>query len=64
MGSRELAKNAANALKDHKGAIIKEHGPIAIGKIVEEAFVMICSIEHACKVKYFADLFLRGTGTG
>ncbi|MCK4802296.1 class II aldolase/adducin family protein, partial [bacterium] len=59
VGSKELAQNAANVLKDHKGAIIKEHGPIAIGKIVEEAFVTICSIEHACKVKYFADLFSR-----
>jgi len=59
VGSKELAQNAANALKDHKGAIIKEHGSIAIGKIVEEAFVTICSIEHACRVKYFADLILR-----
>jgi L-fuculose-phosphate aldolase len=62
VGSRELAQNAANALKDHKGAIIKEHGPIAIGKIIEEAFVTICSIEHACKVKYFTDLFLQDKG--
>ena len=59
VGSKELAQNAANALKDHKGAIIREHGPIAMGKIVEEAFVTICSIEHACKVKYFADLLLQ-----
>lgn len=61
-GSKELAQNAANALKDHKGAIIKEHGPIAIGKTVQEAFLTISSIEHACKVKYFADLFLRDKG--
>lgn len=62
VGSEELARNAAIALKNHKGAIIKEHGPIAMGKIVEEAFVTICSIEHVCKVKYFADLLLQRKG--
>ncbi len=62
VGSKELARNAANALKDHKGAIIKEHGPITMGKIVEDAFVTICSIEHACQVKYFTDLLLKRKG--
>jgi L-fuculose-phosphate aldolase len=56
VGTPELAQACAAALSDHKGAIIKGHGPIAVGKIVEEAFVHICSVEHACRVKYHVDL--------
>lgn len=55
-GSKELAKNAVRALKKYKGIIIKEHGSIAIGKTLEEAYVHICSIEHSCKIKYYKDL--------
>ncbi|NIM05416.1 MAG: aldolase [Armatimonadetes bacterium] len=55
-GSAELAEKAAAALSDHKACIIRGHGPIATGKIVEEAFVNICSVEHVCKVKYYIDL--------
>ena len=62
VGSPELAQAAAAALADHRGAIIKGHGPIAVGKIVEEAFVHICSVEHACRVKYFVDLAQQGAG--
>jgi len=59
-GSRELADAASKALADHRGAIIRGHGSIAAGKIMEEVYVYICSIEHACKVKYFADLARGG----
>jgi len=55
VGSQELAEQSASALADHKAAIIKGHGPIAVGKIVEEAYVHICCVEHACQVKYFVD---------
>jgi len=55
-GSKQLADAAAKALADHKGAIIRGHGPIAAGKIMEEVYIYICSIEHACKVKYHVDL--------
>lgn len=59
IGSKELAKNASEALKDSKVAIIRGHGSIAIGKIMEEAYVHICTVEHACKVKYYFDLMKR-----
>ncbi len=62
VGSTELAHNAADALKDHKAVIIKGHGTIAIGKILEEAYVHTCCVEHACKVKYFVDLQNALTG--
>jgi len=55
VGSKTLAKNLALALKDHKGAIIKGHGPFARGMTVDEAYVVLSSIEHACHVKYFVE---------
>lgn len=54
-GSKKLADNAAYAFKDHKGVIIKEHGTMAVGRTIEEAYNIICSIEHVCKIKYFLD---------
>lgn len=53
IGSPELAENAAAALADHKACIIRGHGTIAVGKIVEDAFVSACSVEHSCKVMYY-----------
>lgn len=56
IGTPELAKNTSNALRDHKGAIVYSHGTFAIGKILEEAYVIITQIEHSCKLKYFYEL--------
>ncbi len=55
-GSSELAERVTLALFEYRGAIIKGHGPIARGDTVDEAYMFICIIEHACKVKYFADI--------
>lgn len=52
VGSEELASNLAAALSQHKAAIVRGHGTFATGKILEEAFVNTCSVEHACKVHY------------
>ncbi len=52
IGSEELARNAASALRDHKGTIARGHGTFARGATVDEAFVILSSIEHACMVKY------------
>lgn len=61
-GSKELAQKAAQAFKEHKGIIIGEHGTMAAGSTIEEAYNIICSIEHVCKVKYFLDTFLTHQG--
>ncbi len=55
-GTPELAKNTSDALKDHKGVLVLGHGTFAIGKILEEAYVITAQIEHSCKVKYYCDL--------
>ena len=56
IGSDELARNAARALRDHKGLVVRGHGTFARGATVDEAFVILSSVEHACTVKYFCDL--------
>lgn len=56
-GSDRLAENAAKALKNHKGVIVKGHGTFAIGKNLEEAYAVVSSIEQVCKIKYYTDLY-------
>ncbi len=57
IGSQELATNAASALRDHKGIVALGHGTFARGATVDEAFVIISSIEHACTVKYLQAIY-------
>ncbi|MQY54031.1 MAG: hypothetical protein GH149_01890 [Methanosarcinales archaeon] len=52
---RKNGGNAANALRDHKGIVVQGHGTFARGATVDEAFVILSSIEHACTVKYLVD---------
>ncbi len=55
IGSPELATNVASALRDHKAVIAYGHGTFARGATVDEAFVILSSVEHACMVKYLVD---------
>lgn len=54
-GSIELAESASSALKKHNVFIAKRHGVFAAGKNMEEAYVYICLVEQACKIKYFTE---------
>ncbi len=56
IGTAQLAANTSDTLRDHKGAIVFSHGTFAIGKILEEAYVITTQIEHSCKLKYYYDL--------
>ncbi len=56
IGSDELARNAASTLRDHKGIVARGHGAFVRGATVDEAFVILSSIEHACMVKYLLDM--------
>lgn len=55
-GSRELAQKSAQALKNHRGVIVRGHGTFGVGKDLKEAYLTVSSIEQSCKIKYFADL--------
>ncbi len=51
-GSEELAANMAAALTRYPAAIARGHGAFAAGRTLDEAYIGICSLEHACKVHY------------
>lgn len=55
IGSKEMAVNLSEALQEREGAIVKGHGTFAIGKILEEAFVVTAMIEHSAMLKYLVD---------
>ncbi len=54
-GTQELAENTSEALKEHRGAVVSGHGTFAMGKTLEEAYVVTALIEHSCKVRYYFD---------
>ena len=56
IGSNELADNVSSALATHKAAIVYSHGTFAIGRVLDEAYVMTTQVEHSCKIKYWYDL--------
>jgi len=57
--TQELAENAAKALKDARGAIIRGHGPVVRGSDFKDAFVALASIEFTAQVKYLTDIASR-----
>lgn len=56
IGSRELAENTAQALSEHRGAVVYSHGTFAVGKALSEAYVVTTQLEHSCRVKYLYEL--------
>ncbi len=56
-GTKELANNVAVALKNYRGVLVKGHGTFARGDNLQEAYTVVCSIEQACKIKYFTELY-------
>ncbi len=62
VGTEKLAETAAQRIKEHKGIIIRGHGTVAKGQTVDEAFVVLSSIEHSCKIKYYVDLMNKIKG--
>jgi len=56
-GSTELAKNAAEVLSNHKTCIIKNHGTIAKGIDIKDAYINITALEHITKILYYQMLY-------
>ncbi len=59
IGSEELASNMSQALASHKAAILYSHGTFAIGRVLDEAYVMTTQVEHSCKIRYLYELASR-----
>ena len=55
-GTDELAKNTAEALKNHIGVIVFSHGTFAVGMNLEDAYIVTTLIEHSCKLRYYYEL--------
>ncbi len=51
MGSLDLAKNASQALKEHRACIVRGHGVFAIGASLEEAYIVACMVEHSAMIR-------------
>jgi ribulose-5-phosphate 4-epimerase/fuculose-1-phosphate aldolase len=50
--TEELGRAAADALKAHRGALIRGHGVVTRGASTEEAYAMLAVIEQACHIRY------------
>jgi L-fuculose-phosphate aldolase len=51
MGSQTLAKNASCALSASRACIVRGHGVFAIGKSLEEAYIVACMVEHSTMIR-------------
>jgi L-fuculose-phosphate aldolase len=49
----------SQALASHKAAILYSHGTFAIGRVLDEAYVMTTQVEHSCKIRYLYELASR-----
>lgn len=59
IGTGELAKNAAEALREHKACIARGHGVFVVGRTLEEAFVAASMAEHSLKIRYLLKIWGR-----
>ena len=48
-GTDELSKNIINALKDRSACLMSNHGQVAFGKNLDEAFELAQEIENICQ---------------
>lgn len=53
-GSQQLGINAARDLGDRGGCLLANHGVVAVGKNLEQAYVRACYIEDAAKIYHTA----------
>ena len=51
-GSRELADSIIPAMEKGPCVIMQSHGPLTVGKTLDEAFMLMEMLEHSAKVAY------------
>ncbi len=49
-GTKELSDNILEAIKDRKACLLSNHGLVAIGKDLKEAFNIAEEVEHLCRL--------------
>jgi len=50
VGSAEAGALLAEALRDRRVAVLRTHGPFAIGETLEDAFMAISCLEASCEI--------------
>lgn len=58
-GTSELAEAVSNGIKGFKGVLLENHGLVAVGADLEEAFVVAEGIEKAAQLVFDLRLFNR-----
>jgi L-fuculose-phosphate aldolase len=55
IGSAEAAEKLAAALRDRRVAVLRGHGPFAVGETLEDAYQAISCLEASCRVLNILD---------
>ncbi|CAI6322741.1 unnamed protein product [Periconia digitata] len=58
----EEGRNIAKALGPHKAALLQNHGPVTVGKTIEEAVFWFVALDKCCHAQLLADAAAAGTG--
>jgi len=53
VGSKDVARIAAEVLREYKIFMLRGHGCFSIGPVLEEAFQWCSSLEESCKMYYY-----------
>jgi L-fuculose-phosphate aldolase len=53
VGSTEVAKLAAQMLREYKLFMLRGHGSFAIGPTLEDAYQLTSSLEESCRIYYY-----------
>lgn len=53
VGSTDVAKIAAQVLREYKIFMLRGHGCFSIGPLLEEAYLYCSSLEESCKIFYY-----------
>jgi L-fuculose-phosphate aldolase len=53
VGSKDVAKIAAQMLREYKIFMLRGHGCFSIGPLLEEAYQWCSSLEESCKIHYY-----------
>ncbi|MDD2422115.1 MAG: aldolase [Heliobacteriaceae bacterium] len=61
IGSQEVAAVIPEILQAYKVAMLKGHGIFAVGQLLEEAYQLVSSVEHSCKILWLARQLPGGT---
>ena len=63
VGSKDVAKLAAEMLREYKIFMLRGHGCFSIGPVLEEAYQWCSSLEESCKIFYLTRMLQMSRAT-